>query len=134
MTELPVRTVFSGSQCGTAHAGLQILSHAQFRQAWRRIGGGGEPEVDWSREVIGWLSMGARSSAGYGLRLAGDTAIRREATVRIVMERLRPAPHSLAAQVVTAPCLWFAVPRGGYRQIQIAEPDGNVFAVAAVED
>ncbi len=130
---LPIAALYNQSQCG----GLD-------RPAVRWIGGSGEwrdlytrvnspwmnppppPAVDFPRQGVLLIAMGQRSTAGYGLALADDTAIVRDGVLTVRVDWREPPPGYRRAQVMTSPCLLAVVQDAGFSRIQVVDREGRV--------
>lgn len=130
---VPIAALSSQGQCG----GLD-------RPAVRWIGGSGEwrdlytrvnspwmnppppPAVDFPREGVLLIAMGQRSTAGYGLALADDTAIVRDGVLTVRVDWREPPPGYRRAQVMTSPCLLAVVQDAGFSRIQVVDREGRL--------
>jgi hypothetical protein len=84
------------------------------------------PDVDFSREGVLMLAMGSRSTAGYGLSLAEESAIVRDGVLTVRVDWGEPPPGVLLAQVMTSPCLLVKVPATPFSQIRVVDQQGRV--------
>ena len=88
---------------------------ARSADEWSRIwtqhaGERTQPNVDFSKEVVVAVFTGTRPTAGFSVEI---TRVRQEGTALVVSyTETRPAPGSVAAQVLTSPYHIVAVPRG----------------------
>lgn len=81
--------------------------------------------VDFSRESVVALFLGVRPSGGYGIELQARQA-RIEGDRAIVPVQLRqPTPGMMQIQMLTSPCLYFAIENGGYREIEVVDQHGE---------
>jgi hypothetical protein len=130
-----VVALFLGACCSTAspepvdakiliageHSAIEVASVEELRgedewRGWwaRHVAGGMSkdepPPVDWERDLVVAVTLGARPTLGYGLDLVGAS---RDAGVALVLLRERePSPEMLQAQVMTHPFACVVLPRG----------------------
>ncbi|MGB5064619.1 MAG: protease complex subunit PrcB family protein, partial [Candidatus Competibacter sp.] len=84
------------------------------------------PMVDFGREGVLLVAMGARPSAGYGLSLASGSATVRDAVLSVRVNWREPPPGYRQAQVVTSPCLALKVPDAPFSRITVLDQAGRV--------
>jgi hypothetical protein len=78
---------------------------------WKEHGGSVvRPAVDFNKEVIAAVFLGTRPSAGYRVQIV--RARQDGATLVVSYTETRPAPGTLAAQVLTSPYQIVAIPKG----------------------
>ena len=130
---LPVASLYGGSQCGGLErpAAIWIASAAEWRSWHERIvspqmNPSSPPTVDFSREGVLLVAMGVRSSAGYGLSLAGESATVRDGVLSVRVDWREPPPSYRQAQVVARPCLVLKVPAVPFARITVLDPEGRV--------
>ncbi len=82
-------------------------------------------QVDFTKESIIALFLGNRPSGGYGIELQAQQAMvdAGRAFVPIVLQQ--PAPGMMQIQVITSPCLYFAIENGEYREIDVIDQHGE---------
>ena len=82
--------------------------------------------VDFSREGMLLVAMGARPSAGYGLSLTGESATVRDGVLSVRVDWREPPPGYRQAQVVTRPCLVLKVSAVPFARITVLDSEGRV--------
>ena len=90
------------------------------------------PKVDFGTKAVLVVDGGIRPSAGYALRLDSTAASIAGRTLRLTVEVQMPDPKMRRAQMVTHPCLAFAVPAQGYDRIAVFDGDQKALAALAV--
>ena len=132
---LPVASLYGSGQCGGLErpAAIWIASGAEWRSWYERIirpqmNPPSPPTVDFSRDGVLLVAMGARPSAGYGLSLATGTAAVavRDGVLSLRVDWREPPPGYRQAQVMTSPCLLLKVPAVPFARITVLDPEGRV--------
>lgn len=127
----PVQLLQASPQClGGQDRVVRWLGDAeQLASAWRlaspRLPATPVPEVDFVRRAVVLVADAEQSTAGHGLNLA-DPAL----PIRSGVATLSVAsgtPVGVAAQVVTRPCLFVAVPLGDYLSLEVRDQMGGVW-------
>jgi hypothetical protein len=95
------------------------LSVEEWAKLWaQHAGERTRPSVDFTREVVAAVFLGTRPTAGFSIEIV---RVRQEPLALVVEYReTRPAPDSVAAQVLTSPYHIVAVPRGSATQVKFA--------------
>lgn len=76
------------------------------------------PSVDFTREVVAAVFLGTRPTAGFSIEIV---RVRQEGVALVVeYKETRPAPDSVAAQVLTSPYHIVAVPTGSTTEVKFA--------------
>jgi hypothetical protein len=76
------------------------------------------PAVDFTKEVVAAVFLGTRPTAGFSVEIV---RVRQEGVALVVeFKETRPAPESVAAQVLTSPYHIVAVPRGSTTEVKFA--------------
>jgi hypothetical protein len=94
---------------------------AASREEWDKLwiqhaGERTRPNVDFTREVVAAVFLGTRPTAGFSIEIV---RVRQDSVALVVEYReTRPAPDSVAAQVLTSPYHIVAVPRGSTTQVK----------------
>lgn len=127
---LPHRVLYRSATCGAGQASLESVAHAGALQSLvdghtLRAAPSPLTAVDFSRESVFRLSMGALPTAGGDLVLTSVAST--PGGLRIDAQRVLPDPGRLQAMVITQPCVIFSLPRGDYRQAQVVGADGQVW-------
>ena len=129
---LPVASVYGGGQCGGLErpAALWIASAAAWRSWSGRIVSSqmnlsSSPMVDFSREGVLLVAMGARPSAGYGLSLASEPATVRDGVLSVRVNWREPPPGHRQARVMTSPCLVLKIPAAPFSRITVLDQAGR---------
>lgn len=109
---LPMRTIDSG-MTSNMDAGRQATAGSveDWSKLWTlHAGERTRPSVDFSREVVVAVFTGTRPTAGFSVQIV---RVRQEGPALVVSyTETRPAPGSVAAQILTSPFHIVAVPRG----------------------
>jgi hypothetical protein len=107
----PVTVIDRGIQSRMDQA-KQVVVHTEdeWEQLWREHAGARpRPPVDFSQEMVLAVFLGTRPTAGWGVEIA---SVAREGQTTVARYReTRPAPGTMAAQVVTSPYAIVAVPK-----------------------
>ena len=90
---------------------VAVRSAGEWSTLWTQHGGGrAKPSVDFSKDIVLAVFMGSRSSGGFTTEITG---VRQDGATLVVSYReTRPAPDSVAAQILTSPYHIVAVPKG----------------------
>ncbi len=135
--QTPLRTVFSASHCNTKGKAVRLSRVDDEQGAALLIG-------QLSRHLLGrrvelrpysldsenlyLLEMGQRPTAGYTVNLAGAEATIENSRATVEMVWGKPAKGGFVAQVVTSPCLVFALPKGRYDTVSVVDAQGHIRA------
>jgi hypothetical protein len=120
---VPMRTVDKGQS-----SQIDVPKQVSARTAddWARLwtghaGGRTPPAVDFTKEVVAAVFLGSRPSAGYAV----DIVRARQEGVALVVsyKETRPAPDSVAAQVLTSPYHIVAIPAGSATVVRFERVD-----------
>lgn len=122
---LSTKVLHSGIHCGINKEGLKKLDQ---KAALNKIVNHGlrppsneTPDADFNLQHIIAISMGIRPSTGYSLSLQNNKVTQEGRTVYIDIEHKEPREGSMNAQLMTSPCLVFAIAKGHYSEI-VASP------------
>jgi hypothetical protein len=111
--ELPVRNLAKGAFSALDTAGeIIIRDPAEWRELWqnhaRMQTETAIPEVDFEREMVIAVTLGRRSTGGYGIEI---TRVERTGNgLRVDVTRTAPPPGAMTIQALTAPFHFVAVP------------------------
>lgn len=111
--ELPVRNLAKGAFSALETEGeLVIRNRTEWSELWqnhaRMQTGTAIPEVDFEREMVIAVTLGRRSTGGYGIEI---TRVERMGNgIRVEVTRTAPAPGAMTIQALTAPFHFVAVP------------------------
>ena len=95
-----------------------------------RVGGASRPVVDFGREVVVFVSLGVKPSAGHSVSVA---AVERAAgTARLELEIETPAPGRMHAAVIQVPYVMVALPSAGLSTIELYDTGGRLLGRAAI--
>lgn len=114
----------AGARCGGTSP-APAARWIQDREALEGLSLDAVPAVDLERQRLLLLEMGQQRSGGYRLRLADPGVEVGDGTARLRVEWLMPEPGMMTAQVITSPCLLVALPRGGYRRVEVVDQAGR---------
>ncbi|MET0064773.1 MAG: protease complex subunit PrcB family protein [Candidatus Thiodiazotropha sp.] len=81
-----------------------------------------EDENYWTVRV----DMGAKPTAGYGLKLVSEKLVITDQTARFALQWVEPEPGSMQAQMISYPCLYLKVEKGDYEVLEAVDPSGVV--------
>lgn len=135
--EVAVRALGGGPLCGGAGGGTsarRLVSSAELGEALARGLGAAPvlPPVNWGTEAVVLVSIGQRTSAGYGVELASPRAQVKEGAAAVRVAFSSPPPGATEGQVLTSPCLVVAMPRDGL--LAVAVLDGERVAATVKLD
>jgi hypothetical protein len=129
----PITTLASQGQCGGLNRPTVrwIANSGEWRELYARVNSQWmnpppPPAVDFSRQGVLLIAMGQRSTAGFGLALANDTATVRDGVLTVRVDWREPPPGYRRAQVITNPCLLAKLPDAGFTRIQVVDREGRV--------
>ncbi|WP_455206097.1 protease complex subunit PrcB family protein [Kaarinaea lacus] len=86
------------------------------------------PMVDFSKYGVLYIAMGQKRTGGYGLKLIEEPLTIDNDTAELVVHWQEPKPGYMVTQVLTNPCLFVKIPKGGFSQIRVKDQRGNVRA------
>jgi VWFA-related protein len=81
----------------------------EWAEFWQAHGEGPAPAVDFSREMVVGVFLGSRPTSGFSVEITG--AHDDNGTLVVNYRETRPAPGTIAAQVITTPFTLVALPR-----------------------
>ena len=82
--------------------------------------------VDFNHEAVLALFTGKKPSSGYGLELI-ESDVNISADIATLQVKIRePIEGMMQAQMITSPCLYLAIERGNYHQIDIIDQQKKV--------
>ena len=116
-TTMTVRSIEKGSQSYVENATtITARTAEEWAAAWKRHAPDRPlPPVDFSREMVLGVFTGTRTSAGYSVEIV---SVDKQADGVVVRYReTRPGRGAVAAQIITSPYHFVAVPKeqGGVR-------------------
>jgi hypothetical protein len=117
---LTLDPVYQSGQCGVQSKALRLLEDpsALERLAQQPFNGAtAVPEVDFDTHWVVLAAWGQKSTAGYSVTLEDDNAEIRDGALQLPIVFEAPQPDTMQAQVMTAPCLVVAVPKGNYSRL-----------------
>jgi len=112
---IPFRTLARGYQSGVSDAGVVVARDEDaWRALWRRhaatvLPRPEPPAVDFEREMVVGVTLGTRSTGGFGVEVARVVAA--EDGLFVEATERAPAPGAMVPQVITQPFHMVAVPR-----------------------
>ena len=88
-----------------------VRTDAEWSKLWTQHGGDRtKPAIDFSKNMLVAVFLGTRPTTGFAVEIVG---VREEGGGLVVAyKETRPAPDSVAAQMLTSPYHIVAVPRG----------------------
>lgn len=136
---VPVLPIHSGSQCLVDKQnfnGVMVRSSEQLNEleaALNRQQLNYQPswkgKVDFNKEHVVFISLGRKSTAGYAIQLADETAIVSGDIATLQVTTREPKPGMMLAQVMTYPCVVAKLPAKNYSRIDIKEADKLLFSI-----
>jgi hypothetical protein len=115
---IPMRTIDSG-MTSNVDAGRQASARSveEWSKLWTlHAGERTRPAVDFSKEIVVAVFMGTRPTAGFSVQIV---RVRQDGPALVVSyTETRPAPDSVAAQILTSPFHIVAVPRGSTTDVK----------------
>ena len=115
---LPMRTVDNG-QSSQIDRAKQVSARTadEWTKLWtEHAGGRTRPNVDFTKEVVAAVFLGSRPSAGYAVEIV--RARQDGASLVVSYKETRPAPDSVAAQVLTSPYHIVAIQKGSTTDVK----------------
>ncbi len=130
-TPLRVEEVGNSSSCGIsgAETTLQWLGKREAVQAWQTQSG---IELLPEGAVAGsyvLISMGQRSSGGYGVTVSRDAQVR-DGRVQLQGTFFAPKAGQMNIQMITSPCVLVRLPEGAWRAVEVSDQTGRLRASA----
>ena|SRR5712672_1594661 len=109
---VPMRAIDKGATSnmdGARQASARTVE--EWSKLWtQHAGERARPAVDFNREIVVAVFTGTRPSAGFAVEIVG---VKEDGAALVVSyKETRPAPDSVAAQVLTSPFHIVAVPKG----------------------
>ena len=120
---VPMRSLDKGisSQIDTAKQ-VSARTADEWASLWTaHADGRPRPAVDFTKEVVAAVFLGTRPSAGFAVEIVG--ARRDGATLVVSYKETRPAPDSVAAQILTSPFHIVAVQSGPANAVKFERVD-----------
>jgi hypothetical protein len=119
-TTVPMRNIDKG-EMSNVDDGRQVSARSvdEWSKLWAlHAGERTRPSVDFAKEVVAAVFLGTRPTAGFSVEIV---RVRQEGVALVVeYKETRPAPGSVAAQVLTSPFHIVAVPRGSTTEVKFA--------------
>jgi hypothetical protein len=80
-----------------------VRTAAEWQQVWRAHSGSdaGRPAVDFTKQMVVGVFVGARNTGGYSVEITGVDLVQNALVVRYTEKA--PDPDAIVAQVITAP-------------------------------
>ena len=117
-TAIPMRAIDKGI---TSNMDDGRRASARSVDEWSKLwtphaGERARPAIDFSKEIVVAVFMGSRPTAGFSVEIV---RVREEgATLVVSYKETRPAPDSVAAQILTSPFHIVAVPKGATTEVK----------------
>ena len=139
---LPITVLFAGNQCTQDSPGIKQLSNktqvdAFLRQNTHLLSNAPKESltpIDFSKDVIVAIWMGAKPTAGYGLYLERASAEVEQDTAVVQVNFKAPDANAMVAQVITRPCLLIKIPKGSYRNIAVVSQKNKNVATLSLKE
>ena len=132
--EVPAQVVFRDANCVETREGVRVIADGRNWDKWldkqSSLVVSGEPtarpklEFDSSRVLI--ISMGNRSTAGFGIAFGRDSVTLTDSKLVIVVDWIEPTKDLVVAQVLTSPCTAIQVDTTDFDTAEIRNRDGSV--------
>ena len=112
---LPIRTLVKGAFSGIQEPTQQIIRDKTiWDKTWAKHSAnsktaGKMPEVDFSKEMVIFVTMGRKSTGGYSIQVTKVEPIGEK--LRITVSRTAPPAGAMTIQALTAPFQIVAVPK-----------------------
>jgi hypothetical protein len=105
------RTVDKGDHSNVdAPMEVAVRSEAEWERLWQRHSPDRpRPAVDFSKDMVVGVFMGSRPTAGYNVSIV--STFQKDGNVLVRYRESRPAPGTMAAQVLTFPFHLVAIPK-----------------------
>ena len=106
-----VETIAMGNMSGLDEARTAVVrTEAEWSKLWTAHDAAKpRPNVDFTKRMVAAVFLGSRPSAGFGVEVTGT---RQDGKALVVEWReTRPAPGTIAAQVLTSPAHLVSIPR-----------------------
>lgn len=130
---MTMETLHASGQCGDLDQPAVVwIANAEEWQHWYarttllRMNPPPPPTVDFSREGVLLIAMGARTTGGYGLSLAETAATVQDGVLTVPLEWREPPPGYAVTQVMTSPCLLAKLPAGAFSKIRVVDQAGQL--------
>lgn len=133
--EVPVTVVRGGAQCGGDAAGpsvRRLASAAELQAAFSAELGAAAPAVDFEGAAVLLVAAGQRPTAGHAVELLSARAPVKDGVALVQVALRGPPAGTMAAQVVTSPCLVVALPRAGLAEVKVVNGEPAVLGGVAL--
>ncbi len=126
---LRVEEVGSSASCGieATETTLQWFGSAAAVQAWQAQHGLSLLPGEGAAGSYVLVSMGQRSSGGYGVTVSREAVVR-DGRVQLQGTFVAPGPGRMAIQMITSPCVLVWLPQGAWPGVDIRDQTGRVRA------
>lgn len=128
--EVRVAQVFANANCQQPQGLSELPSPESLQQALAphstlsptAVGAPITADFDPSARYF-LLSLGTKTSGGYGLDLKQSIAAVRDQTAWVDIKIREPEPGMMTTQALTSPCLIFRIDRAEYNRVAITDQD-----------
>lgn len=83
-------------------------------------------EINFTSEGVLFVTMGQKPTAGYTISLADRVGTIADNIATIRLNWQEPEKDSVTAQVITSPCLFIKIKKGGFAKIRIIDQRGKL--------
>ncbi len=126
---LRVEEVGSSSTCGVeaSETTLQWFGNAAAVAAWQSQQGLSLLPGDGAPGSYVLISMGQRSSGGYGVTVSREAVVR-DGRVQLQATFVAPGAGRMAIQMITSPCVLVRLPQGSWAGVDVRDQTGRLRA------
>lgn len=106
--EMEFRSLARGYQSGISETGVRVVrDEGEWRSLWERHASlvmprPDAPSVDFTRDMVVYVSIGQRPTYGYSVEIVRIAPVD-EADFRVEIVEKKPAPDAITSQIVTQP-------------------------------
>ncbi len=139
VASVPIRIVHRDHHCPSDTARIEVIQdRATLEQWWQPFARQQFPArplprslatLDFERSSAIVVFLGSRSTAGYDIELYADRASIRKTSLIIPAQWREPLAGTMAAEVMTSPCVVMTVPAGRYETVTVQDRQGRKLLV-----
>jgi len=132
---VPIRIVHRDHQCLSDTARIEMIQNTTaLGQWWQPFAKQQFPArplpqslatIDFDRSSAIVVFLGSRPTAGYDIELYSDRARVQKTSLTIPAQWREPPSGTMAAEVVTSPCVVMTVPAGRYETVTVQDRQGR---------
>lgn len=139
-TSVPIRIVHRDQHCPGDSASIEVIKDSAALGQWwqpfarQRFPARPLPQslatIDFARSSAIVVYLGSRPTAGYDIELYSDRASVQKTSLTIPAQWREPPAGSLAAEVMTSPCVVMTLPAGRYETVTVRDRQGRELLVS----